>query len=157
MESSVKRLSFVLFALALSCSGGDPPGTVDEESIALDVGACAKGGAGCVAKGTKPVELLAPGSESAISIPEGASISGPLQRPFDGKLSWLALGTRSSGTAKLQIQIGDAAPTIVRPAGGYSRIEIEMGNSAPAKGANITVTGVAGTVEVAWIVGRWTR
>lgn len=153
----MKRPSFVLFAAALSCGGGDPPGTVDEESIALDVGACATGGEGCVAKGTNRVELLAPGVDSAISIPEGASISGPLRRPFDGKLTWLALATRSSGTSKLQIQIGDGAPTIIRPAGGYSRIEIEMSNIAPAKGVNITVTGVSGTVDVAWIVGRWTR
>jgi hypothetical protein len=146
-----------LFALALSCGGGDPPGTVDEESIALDVGACATGGAGCVAKGTKPVELLEPGNESAISIPAGASISGPLQRPFDGKLTWLALGTRSDGAAKLQIQIGDAAPINVRPAYGYSRIEVQMPNVAPPKGVNLTVTGVSGTLDLAWIVGRWTR
>ncbi|MGZ3416611.1 MAG: hypothetical protein ACXWUG_10325 [Polyangiales bacterium] len=153
----MKRLSFVLFGLALSCGGGDPPGTVDEESVALDIPACAKHETDCVTKGTLPVELVVPGSTSALSLPSGASISGTLQRPFDGKLMWLALGSHADGKGKLQIQIGDGAPIVIRPASWFSRIEVGMDGVQPAKGALVTFTAIDGTVDLAWVIGRWTR
>jgi hypothetical protein len=155
----VKRLSFVLFAAisAASCGGADPPGTVDEESTALDIVACAKDRSGCTTQGTQPVELLVPGTESAIALPNGAQVSGELLRPFDGKLQWLALGTKSDGKAKLQIQIGDGPPVLVQPAGWFSRIEVGMAGVKPAKGVPITLTAIDGTVSLAWVVGRWTR
>jgi hypothetical protein len=154
----VKRLSLgvLLFAVA-SCGGGDPPGTVDEESVALDIPACARHEGDCVTKGTLPVELVVPGTTSAISLPSGATISGTLQRPFDGKLMWLALGTYSDGKGKLQIQIGDAAPIVIKPTSWFSRVEVGTSGIQPPKGAVVTFTSIDGTVDLTWVIGRWTR
>jgi hypothetical protein len=151
----VRRASLLLALLSCGC-GSDPPGTVDTESIALDIGACARHEPSCTTTGpVYPAEVLVPGTENAVTLGIGGTISGQLSRPYDGRLVWLAIGVRSFGTALLSVQVGDAAPIQLRPLYGFTRIEIDMASVKPPPGALVTIREVEGAADLTWVVGRW--
>jgi hypothetical protein len=151
----VRRGSLLLAGFLCGC-GSDPPGTVDTETIALDVGACARGEPSCTTSGpVVPAEVLAPGTNDAITLRTGGRISGQLARPYDGRLVWLAIGVRSFGDALLEVQVGDRPPTQLRPLYGFTRVEIDMGAMKPAPGALVSIREVEGAADLTWVVGRW--
>lgn len=149
------RASFVL--LLASC-GSPPPGHTDEETLLVDLEACARGDVSCQKSGPVTVVEGIQQAKTAVRMAAGASISLPIERNEGRKLAWVAIGVRSEGLdRKLAVTVSGKPGAVAIPTWGWSRVELGQDDVIPEPGARLTLTAEGGTFDVLWVVGRWKR
>lgn len=144
------------FAAVFAGCSTPPPGTVDHEMSAIDLGACVAAQPPCVRVGdVQPVESILPDSARAVRLPAGSSISGPLQRPStSARIQYVALGVYAVDVgATLEVDVDGALAFTTDVPVGFSKPEIWAHDVVP--GAKVTVKCVKGKIDLNYVVGRW--
>lgn len=162
--SAGRCLAVATCALLLGCGGAEHVGEPFDDSIALDVEACARGDASCTRAGrVTPVESYLPGDGHALRIEPGGSIEGPLRRPSPtARLQTLVLGYRVLGEDNIprELRLGVSGTSTgmvsIRYPNGYFRVvEVAELNEIPSDGARVRIESVVGSYEIVYVVGRW--
>ena len=150
----MRRASLLVLLLA-SC-GSPPPGSVDHESLLVDLSACIRNDVSCQKSGSVTAVSTLMDEKDAIRLTTGGSISLPINRENGRKLAWIAIGVSSRDVdRRLAVTVSGQEGTIAQPTWGFARVEIAQGDIVPAADARLHLVAEAGTFEVLWVVGRW--
>lgn len=138
--------------------GSPPPGSVDEETLLVDLESCARGAATCQRSGAvTAVEGLVE-EQLAVRLTPGASITLPVATQPGRKLAWIAFGLRSEAVGRrLRITLAGREAAIAEPTWGWARVELSQGDVALPADARLTLSAETGTFDLLWVVGRWKR
>jgi len=156
----VASIAIAITPCIASCSS-PPPGSVDRETLAADIGSCARLEPACVRRGdVKPAEAIVPGQGHAVSLFPGATIDLAFTRPSPtAKLVHLAIGMRSAGSLddvrKIAVAVTGGSETVMTPPISFSRVEIAQLSFTPPEDARLRITSLDGKVDILYVVGRW--
>lgn len=146
------RASFAV--LALTSCGSPPPGSVDSESLLVDLATCVRGDVICARSGPVSIGKSIDGGP-AVRLSKGASITLPIDNRGK-RLAWIAIGLHAEDlTRRLAVTLDGREGAIVEPVWGFARVEIAQNGLVPGPGAQLHIIDEEGTFDLLWVVGRW--
>jgi hypothetical protein len=145
-------------ALLIASCGSPPPGSVDEETLLVDLEACARGDIVCQKSGNVVATDALLSAKTTVRIGPGGTISLPVLQNEGRRLVYIAMGVRSEGVdRKLAITVSGHPGSVTVPTWGWARVEVSQGEFVPSPDARLTLVAEGGTFDVLWVVGRWKR